>query len=150
MTKILKLVNDCAADCPHSAYERGGYLCRITMQRGPWRNEQMIRMRAIPTEWTAPGKPATPPPAWCPLADYVPAGVPEPRRPLGCALAMRVIQSDLYRHLDTEQRAECDELIRQNLDWCNGTSGVPGAVPGRVPKPGPWPPAPPVDGGQKK
>jgi hypothetical protein len=78
MTKILKLVNDCAADCPHSAYENGGYLCRLTMHRGPWRNEQMIRMRAIPTEWTAPGKPATPPPAWCPLADYVPAGVALP------------------------------------------------------------------------
>lgn len=79
MTKILKLVNDCAADCSHSAYERGGYVCRITMQRGPWRNEQMTRMRQIPTEWSAPGKPATPVPAWCPLPDYVPAGVDSSR-----------------------------------------------------------------------
>jgi hypothetical protein len=29
----------------------------------------------------------------------------------GYALAMGVLQSDLYRHLDDRQRAECDELI---------------------------------------
>lgn len=30
----------------------------------------------------------------------------------GYALAMRVLQSDLYRQLDERERAECDELIR--------------------------------------
>jgi hypothetical protein len=29
----------------------------------------------------------------------------------GYSLAMRVMQSDLYRHLDGQERAECDELI---------------------------------------
>jgi polyhydroxyalkanoate synthesis regulator phasin len=32
-------------------------------------------------------------------------------RTFGCALAMRVLQSDLYRQLDDTERAECDELI---------------------------------------
>lgn len=40
------------------------------------------------------------------------------RRPLGGALAMRVMQSDLYPKLDDVERADCDELVRQNLDWC--------------------------------
>lgn len=43
------------------------------------------------------------------------------RRPLGCALAMRVLQSDLYRGLDDAQRADCDELVRRNLEWCKAT-----------------------------
>ena len=30
---------------------------------------------------------------------------------LGFALAMRVLQSDLYQQLDEVERAECDELI---------------------------------------
>ncbi len=30
----------------------------------------------------------------------------------GYALAMRVLQSDLYHQLDDRERAECDELIR--------------------------------------
>lgn len=32
---------------------------------------------------------------------------------IGHALAMRVLQSDLYRQLDETERSECDELIRQ-------------------------------------
>jgi len=32
---------------------------------------------------------------------------------LGAALAMRVLQSDLYHDLDSIERAECDELIRR-------------------------------------
>jgi hypothetical protein len=75
MTKILKLINDCAADCPYAAYENGGYICQRTLQRGPWANSDMARLRVIPTEWPAPGKPSTPIPDWCPLADYVPPGV---------------------------------------------------------------------------
>lgn len=39
------------------------------------------------------------------------------RRPLGCALAMRVMQSDLYPTLDGDERADCDELVRQNIEW---------------------------------
>jgi hypothetical protein len=39
------------------------------------------------------------------------------RRPLGCALAMRVMQSDLREHLDDAERADCDELVRRNLEW---------------------------------
>jgi hypothetical protein len=39
------------------------------------------------------------------------------RRPLGCFLAMRVMQSDLYRQLDDAERADCDELVRRNLEW---------------------------------
>lgn len=38
-------------------------------------------------------------------------------RPLGCALAMRVMQSDLYKSLDDTQRADCDELVQRNLEW---------------------------------
>lgn len=38
-------------------------------------------------------------------------------RPIGCALAMRVMQSPLYQQLDEAERADCDELVRQNLDW---------------------------------
>lgn len=43
-------------------------------------------------------------------------GVKE-RRPLGCALAMRVMQSDLYKQLDDVERADCDELVQRNLEW---------------------------------
>lgn len=31
----------------------------------------------------------------------------------GCALAMRVLQSDLYKQLDDTELGECDELIRR-------------------------------------
>jgi hypothetical protein len=34
----------------------------------------------------------------------------------GCALAVRVMQSDLYERLDDLERAECDELVRR---WTN-------------------------------
>jgi hypothetical protein len=41
-----------------------------------------------------------------------------PSHPTGSAtgwkLAMRVLQSDLYQHLDGEERAACDELVKQN------------------------------------
>jgi hypothetical protein len=47
-----------------------------------------------------------------------------PRRPLGCALAMRVLQSDIYPTLDDAERADCDELVRRNLDWCKGVGTV--------------------------
>jgi hypothetical protein len=47
----------------------------------------------------------------------LPADVPEARRPLGCALAMRVLQSDLYPTLDGAERADCDELVHRNLEW---------------------------------
>lgn len=40
-----------------------------------------------------------------------------PRRPLGCALAMRVLQSDMYTTLDDAERADCDELVQRNLEW---------------------------------
>ena len=42
----------------------------------------------------------------------------------GYALAMRVLQSDLYKQLDDKERAECDELIargqtpsKSDADW---------------------------------
>jgi hypothetical protein len=35
--------------------------------------------------------------------------------PLGYSLAMRVMQSELYAKLDAQERAECDDLIRQGL-----------------------------------
>lgn len=44
------------------------------------------------------------------------------RRPLGCALAMRVMQSDLYQQLDDTERADCDELVRRNLEWFKADS----------------------------
>lgn len=34
---------------------------------------------------------------------------------LGYALAMRVLQSDLYRQLDDTERGECDELVRRGM-----------------------------------
>jgi hypothetical protein len=34
-------------------------------------------------------------------------------QPLGYALAMRVLQSDLYSKLDDKERSECDEIIRR-------------------------------------
>lgn len=34
----------------------------------------------------------------------------------GCALAMAVLQSPLYRQLDDKERAECDELISRWVD----------------------------------
>lgn len=33
----------------------------------------------------------------------------------GYALAMRVLQSELYRQLDDRERAECDELIQRGM-----------------------------------
>lgn len=45
------------------------------------------------------------------------AGVGVVHRPLGCALAMRVMQSDLYKQLDEAERADCDELVQRNLEW---------------------------------
>lgn len=60
------------------------------------------------------------------LEDFVRASGVQERRPLGGALAMRVLQSDLYRGLDDTERADCDELVRRNLDWCKAdASGVP-------------------------
>jgi hypothetical protein len=38
----------------------------------------------------------------------------------GYALAMRVMQSDLYPELDERERSECDELIHRG----NGQAGV--------------------------
>lgn len=55
-----------------------------------------------------------------------------PRRPLGCALAMRVLQSDLYRGLDDTERADCDELVRRNLDWCKADASGVLAAPVRL------------------
>lgn len=57
-------------------------------------------------------------------------GVQE-RRPLGCALAMRVMQSDLYKELDDAERADCDELVQRNLEWFkrDNAHGVPLAAP---------------------
>ncbi len=40
-------------------------------------------------------------------------------RPVGCALALRVMQSNLYPALDEAERADCDALIRKNLDWAS-------------------------------
>jgi hypothetical protein len=45
-------------------------------------------------------------------------------RPFGCALAMGVLQSDLYRQLDDVQRAECDELVRRNLEWFKADAAI--------------------------
>lgn len=42
------------------------------------------------------------------------------RRPLGGALAMRVMQSDLYKQLNDAEYADCDELVRRNLEWYKG------------------------------
>lgn len=39
-----------------------------------------------------------------------------PYATLGYALAMRVLQSDLYPTLDELERAECDELIARGAD----------------------------------
>lgn len=36
--------------------------------------------------------------------------------PFGYALAMRVLQSDLYRKLDDIERGECDEMIARGMD----------------------------------
>lgn len=49
----------------------------------------------------------------------------ETARPLGCCLAMRVMQSDLYRNLDDAERSDCDELVRLNLDWFKRDSAPP-------------------------
>jgi hypothetical protein len=64
------------------------------------------------------------------------ATVPQPRqeaRPLGCALAMRVLQSDLYKQLNDAERADCDELVQRNLEWLkrdgsSSNAGVPDAA----------------------
>lgn len=39
------------------------------------------------------------------------------QRPLGCSLAMRVMQSDLYPKLDEAERSDCDLLVLQNIAW---------------------------------
>ena len=41
----------------------------------------------------------------------------------GYALAMRVMQSDLYRNLDPLERSECDELVRRGLASPSSTPG---------------------------
>lgn len=38
-------------------------------------------------------------------------------RPFGACLASAVLQSDLYRMLDPEAKAECDELIERWREW---------------------------------
>lgn len=38
-------------------------------------------------------------------------------RPFGSCLATAILQSDLYRMLDTDARAECDELIERWKGW---------------------------------
>jgi hypothetical protein len=48
-------------------------------------------------------------------------------RPLGCALAMRVLQSELYRGLNDAERADCDELVQRNLEWFKRDS-APGVL----------------------
>lgn len=40
----------------------------------------------------------------------------------GCILAMRVLQSDLYRQLDDAERAECDELVARWHDILKRTA----------------------------
>lgn len=52
-------------------------------------------------------------------------------RPLGCALAMRVLQSPLYPLLDEAERADCDELVQRNLEWFKQDSAA-GHVMGRT------------------
>jgi hypothetical protein len=42
----------------------------------------------------------------------------------GYALAMRVMQSDLYPKLAVEERAECDELIRRGQRPSSGTASA--------------------------
>jgi hypothetical protein len=37
---------------------------------------------------------------------------------------MGVLQSDLYRQLDDVQRAECDELVRRNLEWFKADAAI--------------------------
>jgi hypothetical protein len=66
----------------------------------------------------SPAAPATQPEAE--KADAVDAK----SRPFGCALAMGVLQSDLYRQLDDVQRAECDELVRRNLEWFKADAAI--------------------------
>lgn len=43
--------------------------------------------------------------------------------PIGHALAMRVLQSDLYRQLDDTERAECDALIHDHIAALRGAIG---------------------------
>ena len=53
----------------------------------------------------------------------------------GYALAVRVLQSDLYAQLDDKERAECDELIRRGQE-------LPRLIPKEMVKEfkrGPWP-----------
>lgn len=57
-------------------------------------------------------------------------GVRDTRRPHGCALAMRVMQSNLYTFLDEAERAECDELVQRNLEWAKADAGVSETVDG--------------------
>jgi hypothetical protein len=40
------------------------------------------------------------------------------------ALAMRVMQSDLYGQLDDAERAQCDAQIRQHLEWFRGSASA--------------------------
>jgi hypothetical protein len=83
-----------------------------------------------PTHWMP--LPAPPGAAPSPITD-APATQPEAEkadavdaksRPFGCALAMGVLQSDLYRQLDDVQRAECDELVRRNLEWFKADAAI--------------------------
>lgn len=67
-------------------------------------------------------------PSVLPPAGVAPAA---PGRPLGCLLAMRVMQSDLYHALDDAERADCDALVRKNLNWFKAdTAGVAPAASG--------------------
>lgn len=47
------------------------------------------------------------------------------RRPLGCHLAMSVLQSDMYHKLGEPSRADCDELVAMNIDWLKGVNRKP-------------------------
>jgi hypothetical protein len=100
-----------------------------------WANEGpgdafAARLSPEPTHWmplpAPPGaapSPITDAPATRPEAEKADA-VDAKSRPFGCALAMGVLQSDLYRQLDDVQRAECDELVRRNLEWFKADAAI--------------------------
>lgn len=53
----------------------------------------------------------------------------------GYALAMRVMQSDLYAQLDDRERAECDALISNVLHRRRAIPGVDFVIPESIRKP---------------
>jgi hypothetical protein len=119
----------------------GGAAAIIAVENGQWEEPEWLTAHGsyymedwcfaeIPTHWMP--LPAPPGAAPSPIAD-APATQPEAEkadavdaksRPFGCALAMGVLQSDLYRQLDDVQRAECDELVRRNLEWFKADAAI--------------------------